>query len=105
MLLASLDADYLPDANDNVITVKGTNNEGEEGEIEETKEDQSFPQPEVIEYASAVPPSNQLLLQLDQVLTQRLLSFFANWLKFPSFSTNLLSTTTNISGTEECHDL
>jgi hypothetical protein len=51
----------------------------EEGEIVE----EDAP-PAVIEYASGVHPSNQLLLQFDQVLTQRLLAFFSNWLKLPS---------------------
>ena len=54
----------------------------EEGEIvEESTEEVATVS---VEYASAVHPSNQLLLQFDQVLTQRLLAFFANWLQFPS---------------------
>jgi hypothetical protein len=79
MLLASL-TDVNSEAN--------TSNEhesGEEGEIMEGDVTAVVQEAgEVVEYASAVHPSNQLLLQFDQVLTQRLLVFFASWLQLPS---------------------
>ena len=46
-------------------------------------EDDILQEPIVIEYASGELPCNKLLLQFDQVLTQRLLGFLSNWLKFP----------------------
>lgn len=73
MLLASL-VDAQKESDDNVEYL---NIESEEGEVIEKISE--------VEYESAVKPSNQLLLQFDQVLTQRLLGFLASWLQFPFF--------------------
>jgi hypothetical protein len=53
-------------------------------EVQEDGEILEEPEVVVVEYASGVQPSNRLLLQFDQVLTQRLLAFFASWIQFPA---------------------
>ena len=63
---------------------------------------------ETTEYRSSVYPSNQLLLQFDQVLTQRLLGYISQWLLFPSlkiWETVIKASTDDCKNSEERYDL
>eukprot|EP00603_Paraphysomonas_imperforata_P010621 CAMPEP_0114451594 /NCGR_PEP_ID=MMETSP0104-20121206/1066_1 /TAXON_ID=37642 ORGANISM="Paraphysomonas imperforata, Strain PA2" /NCGR_SAMPLE_ID=MMETSP0104 /ASSEMBLY_ACC=CAM_ASM_000202 /LENGTH=483 /DNA_ID=CAMNT_0001623791 /DNA_START=1 /DNA_END=1452 /DNA_ORIENTATION=+ len=84
MLLASL-VEVEVETEPPTSTAMELNENEEDGELkEETDKKEGEKEPAVVEYLSRVPPSNQLLLQFDQVLTQRLLGFFASWIQLPA---------------------